>query len=166
MKTFQKVVLEKGAPPNREWGRWLLRETAMSPGLCSRGEGRRRLLPSRPAEGMRSPGTAPAAAARTRPRFGERRCQAQPPGDFPSRPSGGEVISPAHDPITPPSLGHAPSAVPRRRSLRPPPWLPPTHFLPRVRDTRPWPRPSAPPLGLKRLGLSPPRSRAPGVGRC
>lgn len=114
---------------------------------------------------MRSPGRAPAAAARTRPRSGGRRCQAPAPrGNFPPAPSGGVARSPAHLPPEPELLyrprprPHPPgfglpvsSGVPRRRDLAPPPGRP---------------RPRSPPRGLKRLRLGPPPSRARGVGRC
>uniref|UniRef100_A0A8C0PSU8 Chloride intracellular channel protein n=16 Tax=Boreoeutheria TaxID=1437010 RepID=A0A8C0PSU8_CANLF len=104
---------------------------------------------------MRSPGRAPAAAAaRTRPRRGGRRCQAPAPGEFPPAPREAW-------PGAPPTRvrGHAPG-LRTPRFLRGPetPGLGPAPGR--------GPAPEAPPRGLKRLGLGRPRSRARGVGRC
>lgn len=157
------MSLRKAAPPNRRtWGG----------GRCGKGgkgcessglqRGTEREAPPRvprPAEGMRSPGRAPEAAARTRPRCGGRRCQAPTPGGISPPPPPREAglgVPPTYPPslscFTAPAPGHAPqlqplfsSRVRRRRALAPPP---------------------APPRGLKRLGLGPPPSRSRGVGRC
>lgn len=155
-----------------------MRERAMSPGGCSGVEDGRRLLAS-PGDGkLRSPGTAPAAAARTRPRFGGRRCQALVPGglSLPS-PLEARLKSSAHRPpkpwhlsvptkATPPSLGQAAIAASRSQSgpstsltrdHAPDPGL--SSFLTESRDAELWPRPqrgpapATPPSDLKRLGL-------------
>lgn len=146
-----------------------MRERAMSPGGCSGVEDGRRLLAS-PGDGkLRSPGTAPAAAARTRPRFGGRRCQALVPGglSLPS-PLEARLKSSAHRPpkATPPSLGQAAIAASRSQSgpstsltrdHAPDPGL--SSFLTESRHAELWPRPqrgpapATPPSDLKRLGL-------------
>lgn len=110
MKTFQKVVPEKAAASNR-----VGEETSVkgdeSWGLqLGRGQKAPSRL-SRPAEGMRSPGAAPAAAAWPRPRCRGRRCQAPAPGGmFLPAPSG--VVAPSPPSVrvkaSSQSLGHAP----------------------------------------------------------
>ena len=150
----------------------------MSPGGCSGGEGGRRLLAS-PGDGkLRSPGTAPAAAARTRPRFGGRRCQALVPGglSLPS-PLDARLRVP---PTARPSLGFfrsPPRPLPEPKSSRlsclkepeqsahlphprPRPRAPAVLFPPGSPETPSFgpapkrgPAPGTPPSDLKRLGL-------------
>lgn len=113
---------------------------------------------------MRSPGRAPAAAARTRPRGGGRRCQAPAPGGS-SLPPPREAwlgVSPAYGPrlscFTAPAPGHTPGL---QQPLPPEsggsgPW-------PRPRP-RPWPRPAAR-SGSRRGGLRVARGAWGGAGQ-